>query len=187
VLAADTGGRGYDTSAELGNDQWRRLLSGLDAATDVAGAHGLLAVLHPHVGTVVERAPHVERILDGSDIPLCLDTGHQLIGGIDPVALAKHAGDRIRHVQLKDVDADLAEQVAVGHTNYTDAVRAGLYRPLGDGDIDVPAIVELLDAAGFDGWVVLEQDLVLDAEPPPDAGPIDDARRSLTYLHSVLR
>lgn len=186
VLAADTAEEGYEGTARLDDRQWDDLLSNLDAAGEVAAEHGLLAVLHPHFGTVVERRPDIERVLEGSDVALCLDTGHQLIGGVDPVRLAGGAGDRIRHVQFKDVSADLAEQVRAGRLPYKSAVHAGMYRPLGAGDVDVPAVVRRLGSVGFAGWYVLEQDLVLDGEPPPDAGPKDDVRRSLTYLRSLL-
>ena len=66
---------------------------------------GVTAVLHPHVGTMVETRADVDRVLAGSAIPLCLDTGHLLIGGTDPVELARTVPDRVAHVHLKDVDA----------------------------------------------------------------------------------
>ena len=69
------------------------------------------AVLHPHVGTMVETRAEVDRVLTGSSIPLCLDTGHLLIGGTDPVELARAVPDRVAHVHLKDVDAGLAARV----------------------------------------------------------------------------
>ena len=79
-------------------------------------------------------------MLHGSRIALCLDTGHLLIGGTDPVALAEQAGDRIAHVHAKDVDHGLAAQVRAGDLTYTEAVAPGMYRPLGDGDVDFAAV-----------------------------------------------
>ena len=76
-----------------------------------AAARGLTATLHPHVGTIVESGEETERVLDGSSIGLCLDTGHLLIGGGDPVAVAKSHPDRIAHVHLKDVRLDWARRV----------------------------------------------------------------------------
>ena len=144
--------------------------------------------MHPHVGTMVETADDVERVLAGSGIGLCLDTGHLLIGGADPVALAaKHAG-RIRHTDLKDVDATWARRVQSGDVTYTDAVRQGMYRPLGKGDVDIAAIVGSLEHAGYDGWYVLEQDTIL-AGPPGlgELGPIADVRASLEHLGAIAR
>ncbi|MBX6765737.1 MAG: TIM barrel protein, partial [Actinomadura rubrobrunea] len=160
----------------------RTLLDNLRRAAAHAADRGHRAVLHPHVGTVVERGDEVDRVLDGTDVPLCLDTGHLLIGGADPLALARAAADRVAHVHLKDVDARLAELVRDGSVAYTEAVRQGIYRPLGRGDVDVRGIVDALETSGYRGWYVLEQDTVLAAEPPPGAGPRDDVAASISYL-----
>ncbi|MFD0689695.1 TIM barrel protein [Actinomadura fibrosa] len=182
VLAAVHGLDGYDARPALGAAGWAALLGNLDRIGAVAAEAGVRAVLHPHVGTMVARSDEVRRVLDGSSIPLCLDTGHLLIGGTDPAGLAAHAPGRIAHVHLKDVDAGLAEAVRKGATSYTEAVRAGVYRPLGAGDVDIAGIVGSLEGAGYDGWYVLEQDVVLDAEPAPDAGPITDVRACVDFL-----
>ncbi|PLW71540.1 inosose dehydratase, partial [Streptomyces sp. DJ] len=92
------------------------------------------------------------------------------------------AGRRVAHVHLKDVDAAAAAAVRSGRTGYAEAVAAGMYRPLGDGDVDVPAIVEALEGDGYDGWYVLEQDCVLAGEPAPGEGPVRDVRASVSYL-----
>ena len=106
VLAAATGADGYDARPTLDDDQWATLLANLDRLADAAADRGVLAVLHPHVGTMVETRSEVDRVLDGSAIRLCLDTGHLLIGGTDPLQLAREVPDRIAHAHLKDVDAD---------------------------------------------------------------------------------
>jgi inosose dehydratase len=185
VLAAATGLDGYDERPALTADGWRTLLANLDRIAAHAADTGRHAVLHPHVGTVVERPEEVDRVLAGSGIGLCLDTGHLLIGGGDPLALARAAADRIAHVHLKDVRADLAGRVRAGELTYTDAVRAGVYRPLGAGDAGIAGIVAALDAAGYAGWYVLEQDTILDAEPAPGAGPLGDVLRGLEFLAGV--
>jgi inosose dehydratase len=185
VLAAATGTDGYDGRPEVDAAGWTALLGNLDRIAARTAGRGITTVLHPHVGTVVERAGEVDRVLEGSAVPLCLDTGHLLAGGTDPAALAARAPGRIAHVHLKDVDAALAARVRAGRTTYTDAVRTGLYRPLGAGDVDVAGIVASLTAAGYDGWWVMEQDPVLDAEPAPGAGPLADVTASLAHLRAV--
>ncbi|GAA4146014.1 TIM barrel protein [Actinomadura keratinilytica] len=182
VLAAATGLDGYDRRPVLDAAAWRTLLGNLGRAAAHAAERGHRAALHPHVGTVVERGEEVDRVLDGTDVPLCLDTGHLLIGGTDPLDLARAAAGRVAHVHLKDVDAELAGRVRDGRISYTDAVRAGVYRPLGRGDVDVPGIVGALESSGYRGWYVLEQDTVLTAEPPPGAGPRDDVAASIAFL-----
>jgi inosose dehydratase len=184
VLAAATGLDGYDARPELDETGWRTLLGNLDRLADHAATRGVLATLHPHVGTMVETEQDVRRVLDGASIGLCLDTGHLMIGGTDPVALAVEAADRIVHVHLKDVDAQLVERVRAGHINYTDAVRSGIYRPLGQGDVDITRIVEQLDGAGYEGWFVLEQDTILGGESD-GAAALDDVRASLAFLRSL--
>ena len=187
VLAAELGNGGYERSAELSDGEWRELLAGLAEARLAAAELGLRAAFHPHFGTAVERAHQVERLVSASDLPLCLDTGHLLVGGADPVLIARAAARRIAHVHLKDVDAGLAARVRGGTLGYRDAVRRGMYRPLGEGDLDLPAVLDALRGAEYDGWYVLEQDVVLDAEPRPGAGPMAEAARSLDYLRRILQ
>ena len=185
VLAAATGLDGYDERPVLDDTGWATLLANLDAVVAHAAERGHHCVLHPHVGTMVERRDEVDRVVAGSAVPLCLDTGHLLIGGVDPLELTRAVPERIAHVHLKDVDAGLAGRVQRGELTYTEAVRDGIYRPLGQGDVDVAGIVELLESAGYQGWYVLEQDTMLDAEPAPGSGPRDDVRASVAFLHRL--
>ncbi|PVG83165.1 inosose dehydratase [Nocardioides gansuensis] len=185
VLAAASGAEGYDARPVLDETQWDVLLANLDRIRDVAGEQGIEATLHPHVGTMVENAEEVDRVLTGSTIGLTLDTGHLLVGGADPVELARAATDRIRHTHLKDVRADVAERVRARELTYTDGVRQGLYVPLGQGDVDVAAIVRTLEDAGYQGWYVMEQDTILDAEPQAGAGPVAEVRTGLEFLTGV--
>ncbi len=185
VLAAATGLDGYDGRVHLDDDQWRVLLANLDRVHDTATERGITATLHPHVGTIVEGPQEVARVLEGSSIALCLDSGHLLVGGSHPARLAAAFPERIGHVHLKDVDAWLAAQIRSGALTYTEAVKAGMYRPLGTGDVDVAAIVRVLESAGYQGWYVMEQDAVLDHEPAPGKGPSAAVRASLTFLREL--
>ncbi len=188
VLAAATGQEGYDGRPVLTDPDWPHLVYAITRITAIAADHGLSTTLHPHVGTMIETGAEVDRLLASSDVPLCLDTGHLLIGGADPVALARDHADRIGHVHLKDVDAALAERVRTGELTYLSAVRAGLYRPLGDGDVPVGAIVSTLESTGYSGWYVLEQDTALDSEQEPArTRPRADVARSLDYLANAVR
>ncbi len=185
VLAAATGTDGYDARPQLTGRGWTALLANLGRVARHAAARGVTTVLHPHVGTVIENAAEVDRVLEDSEALLCLDTGHLLAGGADPAAIARRAPHRIAHVHLKDVDAPAAARVRSGEVTYTDAVRDGMYRPLGAGDVDVAGIVGALTAAGYDGWYVLEQDTVLSAEPAAGGGPGADVAASLAHLRAL--
>jgi len=181
VLAGGTGVHGYDSRPELDAASWKTLLHNLDRIDALAARRGVVATIHPHVGTMVASATDVQRVLTGSAIGLCVDTGHLLIGGTDPVALTRDNVGRVAHVHLKDVDAGLAWQVLDGSMTFTAAVRAGMFRPLGQGDVDIASMVATLDAYGYAGWYVLEQDVALDGDPQR-GGPAADVGLSLDYL-----
>jgi inosose dehydratase len=185
VLSAATGRDGYDARPDLDEAGWKRLLANLDRLTALAAARGVSAVLHPHVGTMVERGEEVQRVLAGSGISLCLDTGHLLIGGTDPAELTRQAPERVAHTHFKDVNDQIAAQVRSGRLTYTEGVRRGMYRPLGSGDVDFAAIVSHLRNRGYDGWYVLEQDTILTGEPRGE-GPVAEVRQSAGYLRALL-
>jgi inosose dehydratase len=186
VLAAATGADGYDSRPTLDDGQWSTLLTNLDRLAKAAADRGVLAVLHPHVGTMIETRDDVERVLNGSEIRLCLDTGHLLIGGTDPLELAREVPWRVAHAHLKDVDGALAARVQAGELTYTEAVRQGMYTPLGSGDVDIAGIVTALWSNGFDGWFVMEQDTILDGETAGE-GPLRDVRTSVSFMNDVCR
>jgi inosose dehydratase len=184
VLAAATGEEAYGESAGLEDHEWDELFATIAMVEEIGARHGLTVVLHPHYGTEIESPEHVHRLLERCETGLCLDTGHSMVGGGDPITLTESAAERIRHVHLKDVDRDLAGRVASGTLPYEQAVREGLYRPLGDGDVDIRRVLDVLDGAGYDGWYVLEQDIMLDEDP--GSGPTAEVGRSLAYLRGVL-
>jgi inosose dehydratase len=80
------------------------------------------------------------------------------------------------------VEQNLAEQVSSGSLGYKEAVGRGVFKPLGDGDVDVERLVSLLERASYGGWYVLEQDIMLESEPAEGQGPIMDVQKSLAYL-----
>jgi inosose dehydratase len=184
VLAAATGEEGYEGSAGLEDGEWDELFATLARVEKIGARHGLGVVLHPHYGTEIESPEQVRRFLEGCDTGLCLDTGHSMVGGGDPVELTESAAARIRHVHLKDVDRDLADRVVSGNLPYEHAVRDGLYRTLGDGDVDLRRVLDVLKGAGYDGWYVLEQDIMLADDP--GYGPAAEVGRSLAYLRGLL-
>ena len=183
VIAASTGVDGYDSRPVLDDAQWATLLGNLDRINERAAEQGLTATVHPHVGTMIESGEEADRVLAGSSIKLCLDTGHLLIGGGDPVAVVKEHPERIGHMHLKDVRRDLAAKVQSGELTYTDAVSQGMYVPLGAGDVDIAGIVERLEGNGYQGWYVMEQDSILTG-PPEQTGadPRDDVRSSIAFV-----
>ncbi len=186
IVAASTGLEGYEEAEELDEGSWEELFGGLASIDEIGDRHGLSVAVHHHFGTVIERRYHLERFLEGCETALCLDTGHLVLGGDDPVRVAEVAAGRVGIVHLKDVDRPLAERVAAGELGYEEAVRGGVFKPLGDGDVATGRVIELLEGSGYRGWYVLEQDIMLDEEPEEWEGPIENVRRSLDFVESKL-
>ncbi|MYR08871.1 TIM barrel protein [Gordonia sp. SID5947] len=184
VLAAATGVDGYDDRPDLSEEEWTTLLANLDRLGALAERRGVTAALHPHVGTMIEKRDEVYRVLEDSTIGLCLDTGHLLIGGTDPLEVTQQYTARITHAHLKDVKVDLARQVQSGGLTYTEAVAQGMYVPLGAGEAHIARVVGTLVDAGFDGWYVLEQDTILDDEADGDAAA-GNVAVSMSFLRKI--
>ena len=186
VLAAMTGSETLDEVVELDEAGWEELFENLARVEHICARYDLTAVLHSHFGTVVETDEQLWRFLEGSDMGLCLDTGHLVIGGSDPLEVAEKAADRVKHVHLKDVDRDVARLLGAREIGFKEACLREAFRPLGDGDIDVAQLLELLDRSEYRGWYVLEQDIVVETEPSEGEGPVDDIRKSLEFLETTL-
>lgn len=181
IFAASTGRPEYVQHVPLDDVYWAQLLRNLDRARRAALHRGLHPTLHPHQGTVIATADDVERVLENSEIDLCLDTGHLLLGGGDPAGVARKYAERIGHVHLKDVNAEVAARYLSTELTFREAVIAGLFVPLGTGIAGIVEVVAELDAAGYRGWYVLEQDRVLDG-PSDTVAARADLRESLALL-----
>jgi inosose dehydratase len=167
----------------LSEPEWARLVARLEQVDALAAAHGLRLALHPHVGTLIERELEIRRLLADSDVGWCLDSGHLLIGGADPVQFVREHGARVVHAHLKDVDAAIAARVRTGELSLVEATQQGLFRPLGQGDARIDEVIRALDDVGYERWLVLEQDTAIAGqEPPAGDGPVLDVRRSIEYL-----
>ena len=177
---------GWSTPVRLDDAQLATLVEGLARVDEICSRFGLVQALHSHVGTVVETASDVERVLQASDVGWCLDTGHLAIGGYDPLQFAVDAGPRVRHVHLKDVDLRIAGSVSAGRVSLLDAVQQGLFQPFGSGDVAVGAVIQELERSGYAGRYVLEQDVAITgAEPAPGTGPVEDVRACMAYLGAM--
>ncbi|GBC82450.1 Inosose dehydratase [bacterium HR10] len=172
---------------ELTEAQWGEAVTFLHEVARACRARGLLAAFHHHAGTFIETPREVARLLAMTDpelIGLCLDTGHYVYGGGDPVEAVRAYGPRIWHVHAKDVRADVLERVRREPLTFAEAVREGLFCPLGDGVVNFPALIRELSAWGYQGWIVVEQDVDLGQS---EVAPLRDAARSRAYLRHVLQ
>lgn len=176
----------WEPRSPLDDVQWQHLFTMLDQVERICEQHGLVQVLHEHVGCVVETADDVNRVLEGSSVQFVLDTGHLAIGGVDPVDFARRHGDRVGLVHLKDTRLDVAARLNDNELTLMTAVQSGLFPPLGQGDLKVDAVVTTLERHGYDGWYVLEQDCaIIGNEPEPDSGPVRDVETSVEYLKEL--
>jgi inosose dehydratase len=185
VLGPSSHHPGYDTSVEMDDGDWATFLANLRRLETIVDDSGLQTALHPHWGMAIEKGPQIERLLESSDVGLCLDTGHVYLAGTDPVETARAARGRVLHVHLKDVDPVRAEAVRRGEVPFRQSVIDGLFVPLGEGGVDIAGVIETLERDGYRGWYVLEQDVSLTAEPAPGAGPKADAVDSVAYLRGL--
>ena len=167
---------------------WDALTGLLHDVADAASALGHAMVFHPHAATFVEMPAEVDRLLKMTDperVGLCLDTGHHIVGGGDPVAIIGALGERIRHVHLKDVEPTaLARMQAGDYATLGDAVRDGLFTELGAGTLDLDGVLAQLAARDYRGWLMVEQDFCMG--PPSESAAI--GRRVLAAsLHRLGR
>jgi inosose dehydratase len=185
-VAAIVADAAWSRPAPLDDTRWHRLTTHLAEVAALVAAEGLTLAIHPHWDTLVETAADVDRLLRTSDVPWCLDTGHLLIGGVDPANFVAENGDRIVHAHLKDVDAGIAARLRAGELTLVQATRAGLFRPLGQGDAGIETVMRRLDRQGYERWLVLEQDTAITGnEPPVGSGPVVDVRASIDFLNTL--
>jgi inosose dehydratase len=162
-------GRAADAATpRLTDDGWARTVALLETIAAETRAAGARIAFHPHAGTYVETPEEVERLaasIDPTVLPFCLDVGHYLVGGGDPVAAVRRYGDRVRHVHLKDVDPGVLGRLRSGAVGgFRDAVRERLFTELGSGALDLDGVLVALAEGGYGGWLIVEQD---SGWPPP--------------------
>ena len=149
-----------------------------------AEEYGLIPELHPHAGGFMDFEPEVERLLaevDADTLKICIDTGHCTYAGFDPVAFMKRHMDRITYVHFKSTDAQVKATAIANRTGFYDACGQGIFCNLSDGEVDFPAVRQLLLDMDFSGWCTIEQD----CDPTLDPDPLGDARKNREYLESI--
>ena len=144
----------------LSDEEWDRLMAGLNALATHAAGQGVRACYHHHMGTCVESAGDVDRFMAaaGPDLHLLLDTGHLTFAGADPAAVAAKYMDRVGHIHCKNVRADIMAQVRNDGLSFIEGVRRGAFTVPGDveGCVDFPAVLQVAARAGYSGWLVIE-------------------------------
>jgi len=162
----------------LTDAQWQRLCEGIDAVARHCLDRGVRVAYHHHMGTVVESADDVRRLMDNTSdaVGLLLDTGHLMYAGGDAIEIQQSYANRICHVHCKDIRAEVLKDARNRDLSFLDAVLNGVFTVPGDGCIDYPALFRGLQASGYTGWLVVEAE-----QDPAVAHPLTYAR--LGYRH----
>jgi inosose dehydratase len=147
-------------SLGLDGDGWRKFAEGLARVTGRCRDRGYEPTFHPETGTYVEAPWEIEEVLGRSDIGLCLETGHMMLGGGDPVGMLRDWGARINHVHLKDAVLSVMRGIVADQAPVTEIWSREAFCALGGGDLDVDAILDGLRDISFGGWLVVEQDIL---------------------------
>jgi inosose dehydratase len=165
-----------DHSLGFDGDGWRRFAEGVETATARCRERGYEPTFHHHAGTHIEAPWEIEKVLETTSIGLCLDTGHLLLGGGDPVKAMHEWQSRINHLHLKDARRSVVEQIVREAAPVAEIWRRRAFCRLGEGDLDVDAVLDHVRGS-YSGWIVVEQD-VLD----PDGTAVADQRANREYL-----
>jgi inosose dehydratase len=169
--------------AQLDDEQWGKLTQGLNTIGTIARDNGMQVVYHHHAGTGVQSRAEIDRLMAATDpdlVGLLLDTGHLFYAGEDPLEVTKAYASRIRHVHLKDVRKTVMdESIALGRS-FLDSIREGVFTVPGDGVIDFRPIFDVLDNAGYEGWLLVEAE-----QDPGKANPLEYAMKARHYLREV--
>ena len=151
----------------------------LTAVADHLAERGVRMAYHHHMGTVIETEAEIDRLMrsTGETVSLLLDTGHLTYAGADPAAVTKRHIARINHVHCKDVRPAVLAAMRKGNRSFLDAVVEGVFTVPGDGAVGFPAVLGILKAASYRGWLVVEAE-----QDPAKAHPLTYARMGYDYL-----
>lgn len=164
------------------DDEWPVFLDRLGRLGDWMAGQGVHMAFHHHMGTVIETASEIDRLLSGTpdSVGLLFDTGHLAFAGEDPAAVARRWAHRVNHVHAKDLRPDVLAQALRERWSFLDAVVAGVYTVPGDGCLDFTAALCPLAEAGYAGWLIVEAE-----QDPARAHPLTYARAGYAHLRSA--
>jgi inosose dehydratase len=170
-----------DRSLGLDDVGWRHLAEGVGRAVERCRDRGYMPTFHHHTASYVEAPWEIEELLTRTDVGLCIDTGHLLVGGGDPLAALGAFRDRINHIHLKDARADVIRGIVESAAPVEEIWRRGAFCPLGEGDVQVEEALALIRGSDFEGWLVVEQDQIPNPGLPPGL-PAEQQKANRVYL-----
>lgn len=165
--------------------EWERFAKGMNRLGEIADSMGMKLVYHHHMGTVVQTAAEIDKMMDMTDpdkFSLLFDSGHLAYCGEDYVEVLKKHVKRVKHVHLKDIRPDVVKKVKDEKLSFLQGVRAGAFTVPGDGCIDFAPIFDILDAAGYKGWMIVEAE-----QDPAKANPLEYALKAREYIRKTVK
>ena len=168
----------------MDNETWQIYIDGIHkVAQAVKDETGLAVSFHPHAATYIETPEEIERFLALTDpnlVGLCFDTGHSLLGGGEPAKSIIKYAERIKLIHFKDYSKSIAQDCYAKDYNYTQMIAAGVFSELGQGSVDFKAVLKSLAEINYQGWIVVEQDIL-----PGMGQPLKSAVNNYQYLNTI--
>lgn len=175
----------FDAKYVMNDGEWDKFAKGMNRLGDIANSMGIKLVYHHHMGTVVQTAEEIDRMMDMTDpdkFALLYDTGHLAYCGQDYLAVLKKYAKRIAHVHLKDIRPEVVEKVKKEKLSFLQGVRAGAFTVPGDGCIDFAPVFDELDKSGYEGWMIVEAE-----QDPAKANPLEYALKAREYIRKTAK
>jgi inosose dehydratase len=165
--------------------QWDAYAAGVNrVARKIYDQLGLKVTFHHHCGGFVETSDETRNLMDRVDydlVGLCLDTGHWHLAGGDAVDCIREYGERVRYLHFKDCDPKVRRRSRSEGLDYFESTKLGMFCELGLGEVDFPAIIKEMERLHYDGWAIVEQDVLTDDLNAPR----ESARRNRAYLSKL--
>ena len=165
----------------LNDEEWKLLCDGLNRLGKISlEEYGIALTFHHHMGTVVQNADEVQRMMDNTDpqyVSLLFDTGHFAYCGVDPLEMVKTHITRIKHVHLKDIRPEVVAKVKAEGLSFLQGVRLGTFTVPGDGCISFDEIFEVLKANDYQGYMLVEAE-----QDPAKANPLEYALKARAFI-----
>lgn len=164
----------------MNDDEWARLCDGVNRLGKVAKDMGISLTYHHHMGTVVQTAAEIDRLMENTDpelFSLLYDSGHLAYCGEDYIGVLKKYANRVKHVHLKDIRPEIIDKVKKENLSFLEGVRLGTFTVPGDGAIDFGPIFDILADSGYEGYVLVEAE-----QDPAKANPFEYALKARKYI-----
>jgi inosose dehydratase len=170
----------FDAKPRFSEAEWKKLGEGLNRLGERAKEKGMALTYHHHMGTGVQTAEEIDRLMESTDanlLGLLYDTGHLVFAGEDHLAVLRKWGRRVRHVHLKDVRSAVLAKVRKDKMSFLGAVKSGAFTVPGDGSVDFAPVFRELASIGYEGWWVVEAE-----QDPALANPLEYAIKARKYI-----